>query len=234
MISSPSCSCWHIYQKQQDFHTKHMPAFRDVFLLWFHTHPSEHGWMKWLEMWTTKLDPLRAPGWILVRGFHMHSLLPSCGLEVPSENSFRTRAGSFREHWCTVTDCGRLRRPGALGLSDRWYEWSSLFMNPREEAFQHEGTQPLVLIDRSQTSSGKYGCGYSVSDFILPFSEPFLQFSTSQLILSLSLHQDPHLTGKSRVWLRLLRWIIIPQIKLELLSIYVFKWYRSHLKSSKN
>ena len=78
-------------------------------------------------------------------------------------------------------------------------------MNPREEAFQHEGTQPLVLIDRSQTSSGKYGCGYSVSDFILPFSEPFLQFSTSQLILSLSLHQDPHLTGKSRVWLRLLR-----------------------------
>lgn len=133
------------------------------FLLWFHTHPSEHGWMKWLEMWTIKLGPLRAPGWILVRGFHMHSSLPSCGLEVPSKNSFRTRAGSFREHCSTVTDCGRLRSPGALGLSDRWYERSSLFMNPREEAFQHERTQLLVPVDRSQTSSGKYGCGYSVS-----------------------------------------------------------------------
>ena len=31
MISSPSCSCWYIYQKQQGFHTKHMPTFPDVF-----------------------------------------------------------------------------------------------------------------------------------------------------------------------------------------------------------
>lgn len=69
-------------------------------------------------------------------------------------------------------------------------------MSPREEAFQLEGTQLLVPVDKGQTLSGKYGCGYNVCDLILPFCEPSLRLSTSQLILSLSLHQDPQVNNE--------------------------------------